>query len=163
MTWKWEFGLVFYKFAENREFFQGRFLPYKLGIETPELGSWGEIMRRLSWRGDIVSQSSQSTYRMEKLHLLLFSILYLAEPATVEGTMGRSGLESFQNNEKGEEGRWWETTTVYQIYPRSFQVVRYVLSYLYYVKVFVKSTFFQKRSSHTSRTLMAMVLATLLG
>ena len=25
----------FYKFAENREFFQGRFLPYKLGIETP--------------------------------------------------------------------------------------------------------------------------------
>ena len=23
----------FYKFAENREFFQGRFLPYKLGIE----------------------------------------------------------------------------------------------------------------------------------
>ena len=27
----------FYKFAENREFFQGRFLPYKLGIETPGL------------------------------------------------------------------------------------------------------------------------------
>ena len=27
----------FYKFAENREFFQGRFLPYKLGIETPAL------------------------------------------------------------------------------------------------------------------------------
>ena len=25
----------FYKFAENREFFQGRFLPYELGIETP--------------------------------------------------------------------------------------------------------------------------------
>ena len=24
----------FYKFAENKEFFQGRFLPYKLGIET---------------------------------------------------------------------------------------------------------------------------------
>ena len=37
MALKWEFGLVFYKFAENREFFQGRFLPYKLGIETPEL------------------------------------------------------------------------------------------------------------------------------
>ena len=100
---------------------------------------------------------------MEKLHLLLFPILYLTKPATVEGNMGRSGLESFQNDEKGEEGRWWETTTVYQIYPRSFQVVRHVLSYLYYVKVFVKSTFFQKRSSHTSRTLMAMVLATLLG
>ena len=32
---KWEFGLVFYKFDENRELFQGRFLPYKLGIETP--------------------------------------------------------------------------------------------------------------------------------
>ena len=26
---------LFYKFAENREFFQGRFLPYKLGKETP--------------------------------------------------------------------------------------------------------------------------------
>ena len=25
----------FYKFAENREFLIGRFLPYKLGIETP--------------------------------------------------------------------------------------------------------------------------------
>ena len=25
----------FYKFAENKDFFQGRFLPYKLGIETP--------------------------------------------------------------------------------------------------------------------------------
>ena len=25
---------VFYKFAENREFLIGRFLPYKLGIET---------------------------------------------------------------------------------------------------------------------------------
>ena len=36
---KWEFGLVFYKFAENREFFQGRFLPYKLGIETPASSS----------------------------------------------------------------------------------------------------------------------------
>ena len=24
----------FYKFSENREFFQGRFLPYILGIET---------------------------------------------------------------------------------------------------------------------------------
>ena len=29
--------LSFYKFAENREFFQGGFLPYKLGIETPVL------------------------------------------------------------------------------------------------------------------------------
>ena len=28
-------SFFFYKFAENREFFQGRFLPYKLGIETP--------------------------------------------------------------------------------------------------------------------------------
>ena len=26
----------FYKFAENREFLIGRFLPYNLGIETPE-------------------------------------------------------------------------------------------------------------------------------
>ena len=26
----------FYEFAENREFLIGRFLPYKLGIETPE-------------------------------------------------------------------------------------------------------------------------------
>ena len=25
----------FYKFAENKEFLIGRFLPYKLGIETP--------------------------------------------------------------------------------------------------------------------------------
>ena len=33
---KWEFGLVFYKFAENREFLIGRFLPYKQGIETPD-------------------------------------------------------------------------------------------------------------------------------
>ena len=35
MAYKWEFGLVFYKFAENKEFLIGRFLPYKLGIETP--------------------------------------------------------------------------------------------------------------------------------
>ena len=27
--------LRFYKFSENREVFQGRFLPYKLGIDTP--------------------------------------------------------------------------------------------------------------------------------
>ena len=26
----------FYKFTENREFLIGRFLPYKLGIETPD-------------------------------------------------------------------------------------------------------------------------------
>ena len=29
-------SFFFYKFSENREFFQGRFLPYKLGIETPD-------------------------------------------------------------------------------------------------------------------------------
>ena len=29
----------FYKFAENKEFFQGWFLPYKLGIETPRESS----------------------------------------------------------------------------------------------------------------------------
>ena len=28
----------FYEFAENREFLIGRFLPYKLGIETPAIG-----------------------------------------------------------------------------------------------------------------------------
>ena len=35
----WATYVSFYKFAENREFFQGRFLPYKLGIETPALSS----------------------------------------------------------------------------------------------------------------------------
>ena len=35
MALKWEFGLVFFdKFAENRKFLIGRFLPYKLGLET---------------------------------------------------------------------------------------------------------------------------------
>ena len=29
--------LIFYKFAENREFLIRRFLPYKLGIETSAL------------------------------------------------------------------------------------------------------------------------------
>ena len=33
----------FYKFAENREFFQGRFLPYKIGIETPGQGALLEL------------------------------------------------------------------------------------------------------------------------
>ena len=38
----------FYKFAENGEFLIGRFLPYKLGIETP-----GEAFHRarVCWRG----------------------------------------------------------------------------------------------------------------
>ena len=37
----------FYKFAENREFFQGRFLPYKLGIEleTPGIDSSDQFTR----------------------------------------------------------------------------------------------------------------------
>ena len=43
---KWEFGLVFYKFAENREFFRGRFFPYKLGIETPATRSKKNTIRR---------------------------------------------------------------------------------------------------------------------
>ena len=36
----------FYKFAENKEFLIGRFLPYKLGIETPAPGSWSVIFLR---------------------------------------------------------------------------------------------------------------------
>ena len=46
---KWEFGLVFYKFAENREFLIGRLLPYKLGIETPaiSIGIDGRATSRL--------------------------------------------------------------------------------------------------------------------
>ena len=37
-TWDfYKIGWVFYKFAENREFLIGRFLPYKLGIETPAI------------------------------------------------------------------------------------------------------------------------------
>ena len=61
---------------------------------------------------------------MEKFELFFFPLLLLVISALGEGEEVRSRLERLQIGEIGEEGKWWETTTVYQIYPRSFQVFR---------------------------------------
>ena len=61
---------------------------------------------------------------MEKFELFFFPLLLLVISAMGEGEVVRSSLERLQIGEIGEEGKWWETTTVYQIYPRSFQVFR---------------------------------------
>ena len=56
----------FYKFAENREFLIGRFLPYKLGIETPAaLGPF--LIRTL---GKSQSQAGSANLHSNDLFLL---------------------------------------------------------------------------------------------
>ena len=67
-------------------------------------------------RPDLLTRRSA----MGKLGSSLFplSLLLAASSAMGEVELGR-----LSTGERGEEGRWWETTTVYQIYPRSFQVL----------------------------------------
>ena len=52
----------FYKFAENREFFKGRFLPSKLGIETPAPG-WRDM-----WTAPYRATTSSKLYHVVVSH-----------------------------------------------------------------------------------------------
>ena len=74
----------FYKFAENREFFQGRFLPCKLGIETP--GLHRSLFSVWLWEteGCVIVQSSRIVLHNKYCKQLFWDILISALSFTWE-------------------------------------------------------------------------------
>ena len=90
---------------------------------------------------------------MKKIELF-FSPLLLLLVISAMGKVEGSSLKRLGEIGEEQEGRWWETTTVYQIYPRSFQVLRL----LWKLHIFRKLVLM--KFSFLNRTLMGTALET---